>query len=103
VNQQQLQAEWLAEAAISRAVARLAAEPDYRGETWRPQVAAEAHGLAEIRLEPPAQGEKSPSPKITVLAHFPDHEWQRASASRDILITQSPATAERASAAENLQ
>jgi Tfp pilus assembly protein PilX len=105
VNQQQLQAEWLAEAAVSRVKARLAAEPDYRGETWRPQISAEdeKRGVAVIRIEPPVASESSPSRKVTVLAHFPDHEWQRASASRELSITQKPATVKRASAAENLK
>jgi len=105
VNQQQLQAEWLAEAAVSRAMVRLAAEPDYRGETWRPQISSGSteRGVAEILVEPTSASENKPSRKITVLAHFPDHEWQRARASREISITQKPATAERTSAAENTQ
>jgi type II secretory pathway pseudopilin PulG len=33
--QQRAQAEWLVESAIDRAAARLAANPDYEGETWK--------------------------------------------------------------------
>jgi Tfp pilus assembly protein PilV len=39
-----LQAVWLAESAIERAVARLRVDPDYPGETW--QVDADAFGPA---------------------------------------------------------
>jgi Tfp pilus assembly protein PilX len=105
LNQHQLQADWLAEAAVRRAMVRLAAEPDYRGETWRPQVSSDREeiGMAEIRVEPALASENMRPPKITVLAHFPDHEWQRASASREISITQKPATSESAAAAENIE
>jgi Tfp pilus assembly protein PilX len=104
-NQQQLQAEWLADAAVSRAAARLAAEPDYRGETWQPQIspADTEHGLAEIRIEPAARSDSKGPGKITVLAHFPDHEWHRASASREISITPEQATRENAAAVESAE
>jgi Tfp pilus assembly protein PilX len=46
------QARWLAEAGIERAAARLAAEADYRGETW--QVSAE-------ELPPSGQGASQPA------------------------------------------
>ena len=71
VNQQQLQAEWLADAAVSRAVAHLAAEPNYRGETWRPKISAEGKSAAwpksALNRSPPARTRrpaKSPSSPI---------------------------------------
>ncbi len=35
VAHEHAQAEWLASAAVSRAAARLAQDPEYQGETWR--------------------------------------------------------------------
>ena len=35
-QQRRLQAVWLAESAGGRAAARLAVDPDYQGETWKP-------------------------------------------------------------------
>jgi hypothetical protein len=34
-QERKLQAEWLAQSGIDRALARLATQPDYRGETWK--------------------------------------------------------------------
>jgi Tfp pilus assembly protein PilX len=49
------QARWLAEAGIERAAARLAAEADYRGETW--QVSAEELPPSGQRASEPASVE----------------------------------------------
>jgi hypothetical protein len=47
------QAEWLAESGIERAAARLAANPEYAGETWSiPPAALAEGGLVRIVVAP---------------------------------------------------
>ena len=46
----QLQAEWLAEAGIDRAVVRSGAEPEYTGEEWRPAVDEGGIPLGQVRI-----------------------------------------------------
>jgi type II secretory pathway component PulK len=98
-EQDELQAGWLAEAAVMRATAQLARQADYTSESWRPAIGtgSEDRGVAQIRVE------RADSPagrrQIVVQAHYPDHEWRRASAAREITLTIPPtrsAPAERA-------
>jgi Tfp pilus assembly protein PilX len=54
MNQRGLQAWWLAEAGVERAVARLAADGKYAGETWTiaaKELAANEHAVVKIRVE----------------------------------------------------
>ena len=53
-NYRRLQASWLAEAGIERAAARLAADPEYVGETWaipHGDFAEDCHGVVEIQVQ----------------------------------------------------
>lgn len=52
----QLQAEWLAEAAVGRAIRLRQANADYGGETWQVEVQSSPaqSGVAEIKVEPSA-------------------------------------------------
>jgi Tfp pilus assembly protein PilX len=88
INQHELQAEWLAEAAVSRATAQLAARSDYTGEKWQATVSesggSEDIGVAEIRVEQPAL--QSSRVRVTVAAHYPDHAWRRVTVSRTYLV-----------------
>jgi Tfp pilus assembly protein PilX len=73
-----LQAFWLADSAVARATARLAASPDYTGETW--QVAADElqgrwPGVAVIRVEP--TGGATPQAKIIVEGQYPQDPLHR--------------------------
>jgi N-acetylmuramoyl-L-alanine amidase len=51
----ELQAHWLADSAVGRAIVQLRADPTYEGETWKPWVGMkednESVGAAEIRIE----------------------------------------------------
>ncbi len=76
---QQAQAAWLAESAIERAAARLAAQPDYRGETWNvsaDELGGPDAGVAVIRVESTA--ERPGRRTISVEADYPDHPHLRA-------------------------
>jgi hypothetical protein len=53
-----LQAEWLAQAGLERAVARLGRNPDYSGETWE---------IAARDLRPDDAGPAVPGPAASVL------------------------------------
>lgn len=88
-----LQAEWLAESALDRAAARLAADPSYAGETWA--IPAERLGgrdAASVRIEvTPAPGH--PDRRVVrARADFPADEPRRSRHSRQIEIAVPAAT-----------
>jgi Tfp pilus assembly protein PilV len=73
-----LQAVWLAESAIERAMARLQIDPDYQGETWQvdadafgggPSAGPSAGGVAIITVEPVASNDGAR--QVTVQADYP--------------------------------
>jgi Tfp pilus assembly protein PilX len=71
-EQSQLQSLWLAESAVERALARLAEQPDYTGETWQidgPQLPNDSPGVVVIRVETTA-GEAA-ARRIVVEARYP--------------------------------
>jgi Tfp pilus assembly protein PilX len=90
-NQDELQAQWLGDAALLRAAAQLHVQADYTGETWRPLIgaaAADRRGVAEIRVEHDVS--RRDLRRVVVVAHYPDHEWQRATAERERTLTIRP-------------
>jgi len=70
-----LQAQWLAEAAIERATARLRSSADYSGETWNvdlpPSVSSSSSrsGVVEIRVE---SGNGNDPSSVTIETRYPD-------------------------------
>jgi Tfp pilus assembly protein PilX len=74
---QRLQAFWLAESAALRAAARLAADPDYAGETWKlpaTHFGGNSPGVVVIRLETaaPADSETAPAERTVIIeARYP--------------------------------
>lgn len=91
--ERRLQAEWLAESALDRASARLAADPKYAGETWN--VPAERLGgrdAGSVRIEvTPAPGH--PDRRVVrSRADYPADESRRARQSREITIVVPQAT-----------
>jgi Tfp pilus assembly protein PilX len=87
----ELQAQWLAEAAVDRAQAQLAIDGNYEGETWRaatdgaPGDESADVGVAEIRIERPS-GDTNKA-RLTIKARYPDHPWRRVAASRTYEFT----------------
>jgi len=88
----QAQARWLAESALERAAARLAADPKYNGETW--SLAAEALGgrdgavvkieVVKIKVETPTG---QPARRLVrVQADYPDHPHLRVRQSRQLAV-----------------
>ena len=85
-----MQAMWLAESALERARARLAASPEYVGETW--EVHAEAFGdrwsgAAVIRVER-VPGDAA-GHRIVVEARYPE-SLERRAVDRSELVVQVP-------------
>ena len=82
----ELQAQWLAAAANSRAIARLTAQPDYTGESWRVAIvqsgAVQATGVAEIRVENDASNRQ----RIIVVSHYPDDPSRQIRVRRDYTL-----------------
>src|SRR5262245_42315501 len=68
----ELQAQWLAEAALGRALVQTGRQPEYKGETWRPQIGGRT-GVAEIRLE----SASGPPKRIIAEVRFPDDPVRR--------------------------
>ena len=71
-----LQAQWLAESALGRAVSKNLTDPDYTGQTWQPPADANGdQGSARIEVQQ-VDGELI----VTIVADFPDHPQHRARA-----------------------
>jgi type II secretory pathway component PulK len=84
-QERRLQAEWLAEAGLQRAMARLDADPEYTGETW--DIDARALGAADPATVAIAV-ERSPGDAktrtIRVRADYPRDPPRRARCTRQI-------------------
>ena len=90
-QERRLQAEWLAEAGLRRALARLDADADYTGETWN--IDARALGAADaatvaIAIERPPRDPKART--IRVRADYPTDPNRRTRCSRQITISDTP-------------
>jgi len=95
----ELQAYWLAEAAIVRAAARLRSSSDYSGETWNVDLspvtntATSPIGVVEIHVERGGEGQPT---RVAVEARYPDDPRRRAKVERvwqiPVQNTNSPAT-----------
>ena len=82
LEQQRLQASWLAESGIDRAIAAIAVNPQYTGDTWN--IAADELGgrpaTVEIRVE---SGE---SPAVQAVARYPSDSARRAQVTKRIQL-----------------
>jgi type II secretory pathway pseudopilin PulG len=87
-QQRNLQAEWLAEAGIQRALARLAADPAYTGETW--EIAARDLDSADAALVTITVGPAPGDPKqrhIRAQADYPRDPPRRARYTRSVNLS----------------
>ncbi|MCR4413480.1 MAG: hypothetical protein NUV77_13750 [Thermoguttaceae bacterium] len=92
-----LQARWLAESALDRAAARLAADPGYTGETWT--VSPDALGGDEggsVRIEVLAIADQPARRRVRVQADYPDDPTSRIRVSKEITIAHQPEAPARA-------
>ena len=72
----ELQAQWLAEAGLERAVVQLARDAQYRGETWQTEIGGEL-GSVTITTEPETR-------KIVAEAVYPPEEHRRVLVRREV-------------------
>jgi len=77
----ELQAQWLAEAGLARAAAKLHADAAYQGETWQAELAES--GQVTITIEPATK-------KISVEAIYPIEEHRRVLARRESTLNPEP-------------
>jgi type II secretory pathway component PulK len=79
-----LQAQWLAEAAVQRAAARLVADANYAGETWTiPAEELDGNGgVARIRVE--AVADKPGAHRVSIEADYPDDPQHRSRCTKQI-------------------
>jgi type II secretory pathway pseudopilin PulG len=92
-EERRLQAGWLAESGMDRAVARLLASGDYAGETWEvPAGDLGGRGAATvaIRVEPVA--DRPDRKKVRVQADYPSGSSLRARQSREIIVVVKPSS-----------
>ncbi|MBN1590149.1 MAG: hypothetical protein JW888_11585 [Pirellulales bacterium] len=82
-----LQASWLAEAGIERAAARLAADPEYTGETWTipaNELVSDEGGVVRIHVETIKDQPERRS--VRVEADYPDMPERRCRQVKEILV-----------------
>jgi Tfp pilus assembly protein PilV len=89
--QLQTQAQWLAEAGLSRAAAQLASQSDYTGEVWQAPVSESDGGESDvgesdvgqvtIRVQPAT--DEAPR-RVVVEAIYPPHEHHRVLVRREL-------------------
>lgn len=98
-EEHRLQAHWLAEAGVDRALARLAQDADYEGERW--EVAADALGLAPsktaeegpaavVAIEVERPKDQDGGRIVRVRADYPPDPPRRVRASREVVVSKSP-------------
>lgn len=81
-----VQAQWLAEAGVERAVSRLAAKADYSGETWNvpaEELAGSDAAVVRIRVEKVA--DRPDRRAIHIEADYPDDPHHRCRKTKDVL------------------
>jgi Tfp pilus assembly protein PilV len=85
----ELQTQWLSEAAVERAAAQVRANPEYQGESWQPVITdsqgADVAAIAEIRIENDADNPKRV--QITIDTRYPDHPLRRVAVQRSYILT----------------
>ena len=84
-RQRQIQAEWLANSALERAVAKLRQNADYAGETWTvEEEILGALGVVRITIE---QSDQQPGQRVlSVVAEFPAGIEHRSQVSKRLVI-----------------
>lgn len=86
----EVQAQWLADAGVERATARLLKEPNYVGETWKVELPSNAinpgsrTGNVEIRV---ATDNDKNSAEIKVHANFPNDSPRRVASERLVSVS----------------
>lgn len=86
-SQWSLQAAWLAEAGVERAASRLAADPNYLGETWTipaAELSGDEGGVVRIHVETVA--DKPQQRTVRVEADYPDAPQLRCQKAKEVVV-----------------
>lgn len=78
----QLQADWLAQSALDRSLARLAADAGYTGESWAPAT-TEGKTIGRVRIEIVTAADGDGSARVRATADVPDDPVNRARVVRE--------------------
>jgi len=85
------QAQWLAQAGLERAAARLARDRSFSGETWTiPAAALQGPHGGRVTIEVQSPAGHPGARQVRVTARYPDRPHDRAQTSRRALVTLSP-------------
>jgi Tfp pilus assembly protein PilX len=98
-----VQAQWLAEAGLERAAARLRADAEYGGETWNisaAELGGDKAAKVEIRVESADDDESSDKLLIFVTADYPNDPVHRCRWKKQLEITLETPSAEAAEKGE---
>jgi Tfp pilus assembly protein PilX len=88
---QEVQAAWLLEAGLSRAVAQLAADANYPGETWSiPAAAFDGRGSAVVRIEVARDEPQAKLRRVRVQADWPEAPNERIRKSKTLILGDKP-------------
>ncbi len=86
-DQWQVQSVWLAESGLSRAVARLRTNGDYRGEQWAPTDIGATGESGSVLIAVADDTDDETRLTITATADFPDDPTDRVRTTRTLTIT----------------
>jgi len=91
-EQDQLQAQWLADSALDRAASRLGADPKYAGETWKVELPSSTGDvtLGNVTITVESEPDQPESRRIAVAARFPDEDYRRTIAERTLTVSKPP-------------
>jgi len=85
--EQRLQAEWLAESALERAAARLAADPSYSGEAWSIAAAELSQPEAgRIEIHVARIADRPGAREISVVADYPADSQRRSRIEKQVVV-----------------
>jgi hypothetical protein len=82
-----VQARWLAESALQRAAAKLAADAEYTGETWKipaQDLGGQYSGIVKIEIKPVPDQTKQRQLKVEAI--FPDDPFDRVQFSKQLTL-----------------
>lgn len=82
-----MQADWLVEAGLERAAARLASEPDYSGEVWKPTPAEmPIDGTATVTVTVLTAADPAGGRRVTATAALAREQLRRAERQKTITM-----------------
>ena len=86
-EERRVQAGWLAESGVDRAVARLDVSADYAGETWRiPADELGGRGEAEVAIRVEKLPDRPDRRRVRIEADYPIRSNQKSRQSREVIV-----------------